>query len=131
MDSFIRFERRHEKLVPLPIFLRRLGRNVALAVGLIVPSLVLGMAGFMAIEGKGLAEAYDNAAMILSGMGPFDMATTAAGQIFEGTYALYSGLLVVGVSGLILAPVFHRVLHNFHVPDDDDPEAKVGKDMSP
>lgn len=131
MDSFIRFERRHEKLVPLPIFLKRLGRNLALAVGLIVPSLALGMAGFMAIEGKGLAEAFDNAAMILSGMGPFGMAATAAGQIFEGTYALYSGLLVVGVSGLILAPVFHRVLHNFHVPDDDDPEAKVGKDMSP
>ena len=126
MDQFIRFERRREKVAPLSVFLRRLGRNVALAVGLIVPSLAAGMAGFMLIEGKGLSEAYDNAAMILSGMGPFDMAPNAAGQIFEGTYALYAGLLVVGVSGLILAPVFHRVLHSFHVPDEDDPAAKGG-----
>ena len=58
--------------------------------------------------------------MILSGMGPFDIAKTGGGRIFEGTYALYSGLVVVLVTGLILAPVFHRVLHTFHVEDDDD-----------
>jgi hypothetical protein len=62
-------------------------------------------------------------------MGPFEKAASPAGQIFEGTYALYAGLLVVGVSGLILAPVFHRVLHSFHVPDEDDEsrETKAGK----
>jgi hypothetical protein len=78
------------------------------------------MIGFVVFDGKGWVEAYDYAAMILSGMGPFEEAATDAGRIFEGTYALYSGLTVVVVASLILAPVFHRVLHSFHVEDDED-----------
>ena len=37
-------------------------------------------------------------------------------RYFEGFYALYSGLLLIGVTGLILAPVFHRVMHLCHLP---------------
>ena len=43
---------------------------------------------------------------------------TSAGAIFEGVYAIYCGLLLIGVTGLILAPVFHRVMHAFHLPDE-------------
>jgi hypothetical protein len=120
MVSFIRFEGRGERVARRAVFLRRLGRNLGLALAVIAVSLVVGMAGFMIFEGKGLSSAYDNAAMILSGMGPFDEADSDAGRIFEGTYALYSGLVVILVSTLVLAPVFHRVLHSFHVEDEDD-----------
>ena len=41
-------------------------------------------------------------------------------QLFEGFYAIYCGLLLIGVTGLILGPVFHRVMHQLHLPDDDD-----------
>ena len=125
------FEHRSERLLPWPQFLNRLLVSVGVGAGLILVSLFGGMAGYHYLEKLSWMDAFLNASMILSGMGPFDMATTVAGQIFEGTYALYSGLLVVGVSGLILAPVFHRVLHSFHVPDEDDPAAKGGNDTLP
>ena len=30
------------------------------------------------------------------------------------------GILVIGTAGIILAPIFHRVLHSLHVEDDED-----------
>jgi len=120
MDSLFRFERRVQRVVPPAVFLRRLGRNLVAALAIIGASLLVGMVGFVWFEGKDWVSAYDNAAMILSGMGPFEEAKSDAGRIFEGTYALYSGLTVILVSTLILAPVFHRVLHNFHVADEDE-----------
>jgi hypothetical protein len=62
-----------------------------------------------------LADAYVNAAMILSGMGPLGELKTTAGKIFAGSYAIFSGLIIVLAAGFILAPIFHRVLHRFHV----------------
>ena len=120
IDSFLRFEHKAQPVVPRRLFLRRLGINLGAALAILVPSLLIGMVGFVVFEGKGWVEAFDYASMILSGMGPFEEASTDAGRIFEGTYALYSGLTVVVVASLILAPVFHRVLHSFHVEDDDD-----------
>jgi hypothetical protein len=62
--------------------------------------------------------------MILGGMGPYDEPVNDNSKLFEGLYALYSGLLLVGVTGLILAPVFHRVMHQLHLPDDDDADPR-------
>ena len=120
MDRYLRFEHKAQPVVSRRLFFRRLGINLAAALAILAPSLLIGMIGFVVFEGKNWVEAYDYASMILSGMGPFEEAATDAGRIFEGTYALYSGLTVVVVASLILAPVFHRVLHSFHVEDDED-----------
>ena len=48
--------------------------------------------------------------------------TTNGGEIFAGLYAIYCGLLLIGVTGLILSPVFHRVMHQLHLPDQEDPD---------
>jgi hypothetical protein len=53
--------------------------------------------------------------MILSGMGPLAPMQTAAGKIFAGCYALYSGLALITTVGVVFAPVFHRFLHKFHL----------------
>ena len=126
MDRFLRFEPKTQPVASRRLFIRRLGINLGAAVAILIPSLLIGMIGYVVFEGKNWVEAYDYASMILSGMGPFEEARTNAGRIFEGPYALYSGLTVVIVASLILAPVFHRVLHSFHVEDDDD-ERKVEK----
>jgi hypothetical protein len=63
----------------------------------------------------GLADAFVNAAMILSGMGPVGELHSTAGKVFAGFYAIFSGLIIVIATGFVLAPIFHRVLHHFHV----------------
>jgi hypothetical protein len=62
-----------------------------------------------------LDDAFVNAAMILSGMGPIETKLSHGGKIFAGVYAIFSGLIIVIASGFVLAPMFHRVLHRFHV----------------
>jgi hypothetical protein len=97
------------------VFAERMARAVGLALVLILPSLVLGIAGYMYFEGMSLTDAFLNASMILSSMGPAAELHTQGGKIFAGFYALYSGLVVVIATGFVLAPIFHRVLHKFHV----------------
>ena len=60
-------------------------------------------------------DAFVNAAMILSGMGPISTLQTDGGKIFAGCYALFSGLAFIAILGIIFAPAIHRFLHRFHV----------------
>lgn len=111
-----RYEPRSEPLLPWRLFLvRRVVETAVAAAAVIVFSLVLGMLGYRLTEGMGWLDAFLNASMILGGMGPVDTLHTAAGKLFAGTYALYSGLVLVGTAGLLLAPFVHRLLHRFHL----------------
>lgn len=95
-------------------FIRHLTRQAGFAAGLVAASLVLGMAGYRWVAGLSWVDAFENAAMMLSGMGPVGNLATRAGKIFAGLFALYAGLVFLAVTALILAPVFHYVLHRFH-----------------
>jgi hypothetical protein len=53
--------------------------------------------------------------MILGGMGPVNPLTTTPAKLFAGVYALFAGLVFIGVSGLVLAPFLHRLMHHFHI----------------
>lgn len=111
-----RYEHRSEPLLPWRLFLlRRVGKTVVAALAVIVLSLILGMLGYRLTEGMGWLEAFLNASMILGGMGPVDALHSRAGKLFAAFYALYSGLVLVGVAGLLLAPFMHRLLHRFHL----------------
>ncbi|MGQ0486380.1 MAG: hypothetical protein ACT4SY_13640 [Hyphomicrobiales bacterium] len=117
MKHPLQFERRHEPLANAERFSSRLLFNGLWAAGTIAATLAIGMAGYMGFEDMGFVDAFVNAAMILSGMGPLTPLHTDGGKIFAGFYAIASGLLLFGIAGLILAPVFHRLLHRFHVDD--------------
>jgi len=113
-------EKRGDALLSRPEFFGRLALNVLGAGVLVLISMIIGMAGYHHFESMSWVDAYVNAAMILSGMGPMGELKTEGGKIFAGTYALYSGLMVVFSTGLILAPIAHRVIHKFSLEDEDD-----------
>ncbi len=114
-ESMLQFERRHERLIPVRLFVRRISRAVLLWLALTMAGLGIGMIGYAASEGMGGVDAFVNAAMILSGMGPVTELKTAGGKLFAGFYAIFSGLFVVIATGFVLAPILHRVLHSFHI----------------
>ncbi len=113
------YERRDRPLLPRPAFHRRLLRHFFVAFGFIAGSLGVGMAGYAGFEGLGWVDAFLNAAMILGGMGPVDTVRSAGGKLFAGFYALYSGLAVLVVAGIIFAPILHRLMHRFHWDAED------------
>lgn len=109
------FEHGRQPVISRRRFIRRMIIVIGLWLALTFIGLVIGIAGYAGFEGMSLVDAYVNAAMILSGMGPVVELKTTAGKLFAGTYAIVSGLIIVIATGFILAPIFHRVLHRFHV----------------
>jgi hypothetical protein len=86
-------------------------------------SLAIGIAGYMALENLGFVDAFLNASMILSGMGPLHNPQSTAGKVFAGLYAIYSGFAVLGIAAVVFAPVVHRIFHRLHIADTDkDPK---------
>lgn len=118
--KLLHFERRGDQVISGGHFARRLAVNAAVAAGLTLFALVVGIAGYMGFEDMGPVDGFANAALILSGMGPLDPLRTEGGRIFAGVYALAAGVLYIALSALVLAPVFHRILHRFHIDDGDD-----------
>jgi hypothetical protein len=119
VKRLLKFEKRHQPVATRAKFRARLWYSALLAGVVITVALVAGIAGYIYFEPMALIDAFANSAMILAGMGELNSLQTVGGKIFAGLYAIFCGLLIFGVAGLMLAPVFHRLLHNFHVDDDD------------
>jgi hypothetical protein len=115
------YERRHEQLAPRAVFRRRVAQSFGVAMILIGGSLAIGMIGYKSTEGMPWIDAYLNAAMLLGGMGPVgpDL-QTRGGKLFAGVFALYSGMVVIAAASIILAPMFHRFVHRFHLEEDEE-----------
>lgn len=118
------YESKKHPPITLRRFLRRVVTHTALAVGVVLFSLMVGIAGYMHYEALDWREAFLNTAMLIGGMGPIDMPKTDGGKLFAGVYALYAGLVVLIVVGIIMAPVVHRFLHRFHWADDESPRSR-------
>lgn len=95
--------------------MHRLARHAVVALAIMIGSLAIGILGYRITEGMNWTDALLNAAMILGGMGPVNELHTEVGKVFAALYALYSGLVVLVVAGVLFAPIFHRILHHFHV----------------
>lgn len=120
------YEHRRHKLVSRRAFARRLARHGIGALSLVLGSLVIGVAGFHLLGRQSWIDALLNSAMLLGGMGPVGDLGPPSGKLFAAAYALYAGLVFLIVAGVFFVPVFHRVLHRFHLDADDDETDGIG-----
>jgi hypothetical protein len=110
----------HHFAGPLPprrVFLSRVRRAATYAFALVGVTLVSGMIGYHLLERLTWLDAFHQAAMLLSGMGPVVDMTSVWGKLFDGVYALFCGIILLASTGLLFAPVIHRLLHRFHIED--------------
>lgn len=108
------------RLPPRDVFLSRVRRGGTYALALVVVTLAIGMVGYHELEDISWLDAFHESALLLSGMGPVIEITSVAGKLFDGIYALFCGIILLAVTGLLFAPVLHRILHRFHVEDTRD-----------
>ncbi len=113
------FERRYEKLAPTSVFVKRMAISLGMAVIMIAVSLSIGLAGYRWLAGFDWIDSLLEASMILGGMGPIKELPTTSAKVFASMYALFSGLVFIGIMGVVLAPLAHRMLHKFHVDERD------------
>ena len=113
------FERKHQDIAPVPVFVKRLAVCFGSALLLISVALFIGIAGYHWCAGLAWIDSLLNASMILGGMGPVDPLTTPGAKVFASAYALFSGLVFIAVMGVVFSPLLHRMLHKFHIDDRD------------
>ena len=117
------FENKNEKLASPAKYQKRIMMYSGIAAGMLTFSLILGMMGYKWIVGvAGWDDAFYNASMILTGMGPVvdsSITISTAGKIFSGLYAIYSGVIFLTSIAIFFSPVIHRFFHAMHVDIDD------------
>src|SRR5258707_13009594 len=110
----------HRPLIGRREFVQRLARNFALGLALVACALAIGTIGYHAAAGLEWIDAFLNASMILTGMGPVTPMTTTGAKLFAAFYALFSGIAFLGMVTVLLSPIVHRFLHKFHLEDDKE-----------
>ena len=112
---FFSFEPRHQPLLPQSHYVRRILFIAGLAFSLMVLWLGIGVCGYHWLAGLGWVDSFLNAAMIVGGMGPVDILPNDSAKVFASLYAILSGAVFLALFTLVAAPVFHRLLHRFHL----------------
>ncbi len=112
------YEHKKQRLVPMKTFYKRILSNLVIALLVIVVCLLIGTTGYHYTAGVGWLDAFHNAAMILSGMGPVVVITTEGGKWFSSFYAIFSGVVFITNLGIILAPAIHRLFHRLHLEEE-------------
>ncbi len=113
------YERHGDEVAPRSIFLKRIIGSLLVALGLMLVALLIGIVGYHSIAGLGWIDSLLEASMILGGMGPVRELRTDGAKVFASIYALFSGVVFIALMGIMLSPVVHRVMHKFHVADED------------
>ena len=116
------YEHRTDRLLTRVQFARRVIGHFGYSLLAIAIALGVGVVGYHILAGLGWIASLLNASMILGGMGPVDPLKTNGAKVFASVYALFSGLVFIGVLGLLLAPFIHRVMHKLHMDYKDDEE---------
>lgn len=81
------YEHKKESLLPWRKFLSRLIKHFLASMGLFILALWIGVMGYHKIADFSWLDSFMNASMILSGMGPIGVVSTAQGKIFASMYA--------------------------------------------
>jgi hypothetical protein len=93
--------------------------SLAAAGAMVAAALAIGVLGYHYLNGLAWIDALVDAAMILGGMGPVNPLTGDAAKLFAAAYALFSGLLFIATTAILVGPWVHLFLHWLHsdVPD--------------
>ena len=113
------FENRRIPLASRRKFLKRLARYFLAGCLFILFSLYVGAVGYRYYVNLSWVDAFYNASMILTGMGPAVDLQTDSSKIFVTVYSIYSGVAFLTSVGVIFAPLIHRLLHKLHAPIDN------------
>ena len=114
------YEHKSQPLLPRQKFYHRMARSVAIVAGIVAFSLFMGSAGYHYLDALPWIDALLNASMILAGMGPVDPVKSTAAKLFATSYALYSGIAFLTMIAILMAPLLHRFLHEFHLETKGD-----------
>jgi hypothetical protein len=124
-------EGKYQPLAPLRVFYSRVVQCFLITLGIVGISLVIGTVGYHYCEGQDWLDALLNASMILTGMGPAEPVKSDSGKMFAIFYCLYSGIAFLSLVAILMAPIYHRFIHRFHLDEEGRPEPPPARPLPP
>ena len=112
------YESKDEAPLSSTAFAWRMVKHFLMVVVLIAIVIAIGVAGHVFFEDVPLHDALLNTTMLLGGLGVSSHPTTVGGKLFMSFYGFVTGLSFVATISILLAPIFHRVMHNFHLDEE-------------
>ena len=109
---------------------KHLIRNSSMVVSLLVVVLAIGATGYHFLNDLPWLDAFLNASMILTGMGPVAPLIRPSAKVFAIAYALFSGVFFVTMIAVLLAPGVQVFLHRFHLELDETRRKKTRDDKN-
>jgi hypothetical protein len=94
---------------------RRLIRNSMIVGALLTLALTVGAVGYHYTDDLPWLDAYLNASMILTGMGPVAPLIRPQAKVFAIVYAMVSGVFFLTMVAVLLGPAVQVFLHKFHL----------------
>lgn len=114
----LHYERSNQKLLSIHQFYFRLILHLGLAGIVVFLSVFIGAIGFRSLEGLSWLDSFYNACMNLTGNGPVVELHKSTTKIFASLFSIYGGVVVLAITAILLAPLAHRLLHLFHLPEE-------------
>ena len=111
----IKLENRKTQLLSRRDFIVRLGWYGFFGCLFLLFSLGIGTVGYHITANLNWVDAFLNASMILTGMGPVDKLETDSAKLFASFYSIFSGVAFLTFCGVLFTPVYHRFIHKFHL----------------
>lgn len=108
-------ETKNQPLSHPKVFRQRVLKEMIRAVGILAIALLIGVLGYHFIAGLNWIDSIYNASMILGGMGPINLIESTPAKLFASFYAIFSGIVLIGIFGLVITPVLHRIMHRLHL----------------
>jgi hypothetical protein len=113
------FEQKKNDLLPRYLFIKRVIRYFIYSLFMIGFAVLTGIFGYHLFADLDWINAFYNASMILTGMGPVAEMTSVGAKLFSSFYALFSGIAFLSTVAVLFAPIAHRILHTFHIENDE------------
>lgn len=114
------YESKNESLLPIRSFIARQLKHLLYALGIIIVIMLIGVIGNIWFESINLHDAILNISLMVAGIGPFILPTTVGGKLFFSLYGIFVGLVFMATMGVVLAPLAHRLIHKFHLDQEDE-----------
>jgi hypothetical protein len=108
-------ETKHQPLSHPRVFRQRVLTELIKAGMILTGSLIMGILGYHYFANLDWIDSVYNASMILGGMGPVNEIQGMSAKLFASFYAIFSGIILIGLFGLVITPVLHRIMHRLHL----------------
>ncbi|NYT66336.1 two pore domain potassium channel family protein [Alcaligenaceae bacterium] len=114
------YESRDKPLLHPSHFRLRIIQHIGYAMLLLGATLFVGALGHRVFSEHNWHDSLMSAAFVIGGIGNYAIPETYAGKIFSVIYGFFVSMVVMATVALLLAPIAHRIIHKFHLDEDDD-----------